>query len=210
MNNKNFIIVVGMDYTEISDHALAYALGLATREPKAEVHAISVLPRVHVDPSNVPKSTLLDAEVAALRLTRYIESKLSELSPAATLRARVISHVRCDRPAQGIAQLASDLQADLIVVGTHGRHGVSRLLLGSVAEGVLRVAPCPVLIMHPKAHLPDGPALEPVCPRCLETRKQSLGGELWCEQHREKHGRRHTYHQGDRAGAETNFPLVSH
>jgi nucleotide-binding universal stress UspA family protein len=47
-----------------------------------------------------------------------------------------------------IAQLARDWNADLLVVGTHGRRGVSRLLLGSVAEGMVRVAPCPLLLVR--------------------------------------------------------------
>jgi nucleotide-binding universal stress UspA family protein len=47
--------------------------------------------------------------------------------------------------AEGILAAAADEQADLIVMGTHGRGGLSRLLMGSVAEHVLRKAPCPVL-----------------------------------------------------------------
>jgi hypothetical protein len=117
--------------------------------------------------------------------------------------------LRLESPAHEIAQLASDLEADLVVVGTHGRRGASRLLLGSVAEGVVRLAPCAVLVVRPKAP-PDveAPKIEPPCPRCLEARRASGGKELWCEQHQQRHGRRHTYHSVDRVGAETNFPLV--
>ena len=48
-------------------------------------------------------------------------------------------------PASAIARLAEEIDADLIVMGTHGRTGLSRLLMGSVAEAVVRRAPCPVL-----------------------------------------------------------------
>ena len=214
MKTKPYLIVVGLDYSELSDAALTHAFELAAREQAAEVHAISVLPPVHADASHVPKATLLDGEIASARLRDYVETKLRGFSSAregrsASVPGRVVSHVRFDAPANGIAQLASDLEADLVVVGTHGRQGLVRLMLGSVAEAVLRLAPCPVLVMRPKSQLPDGPAIEPPCPRCVETRENSAGSELWCAQHLERHGRRHTYHQGDRAGVETNFPLLT-
>ena len=214
MKTKLNVIVVGLDYSELSDAALARAFELASREPAADVHVISVLPPVHADPSYLPKATLLDAEIASGRLKDYVETKLRDFSAAhegrrASVPGRVVSHVCFDAPAHGIAQLAADLEADLVVVGTHGRQGLARLMLGSVAEAVLRLAPCPVLVMRPKSQLADGPAIEPPCPRCVEAREKSAGSELWCAQHQERHGRRHTYHQGDRAGVETNFPLVT-
>ncbi len=113
-----------------------------------------------------------------------------------------------DRPAYQIAQLAADVEADLVVVGTHGRRGVSRFLLGSVAEMTTRLAPCPVLVVRSKAIPVPVPSIEPPCPRCLETRRATDGQEFWCEQHRERHGRRHTYHQTDRVSADANLPLV--
>jgi len=50
--------------------------------------------------------------------------------------------------ADTVAQLARDWKADLLVVGTHGRRGVSRMLIGSVAERIVRVAPCPLLLVR--------------------------------------------------------------
>ena len=66
----------------------------------------------------------------------------------------------------------------------------------------------PSLVIPPLAHELPTPAIEPPCPRCVTARQESGGKETWCEQHREHHGRRHVYHQGDRVGAETNMPLV--
>lgn len=66
-------------------------------------------------------------------------------------------------PAHAIVTLAHELPADLIVVGTRGRGGISHLLLGSVAERVIRVAPCPVLVVkHPEHEFihPDATPLE--------------------------------------------------
>lgn len=61
--------------------------------------------------------------------------------------------VRCDAvlglPGQAILTVAEEIQADLIVMGTHGRRGISHLLLGSVAEYVLRNAKCPVVTVKP-------------------------------------------------------------
>lgn len=54
-------------------------------------------------------------------------------------------------PAQAITQVAADKDADLIVVGTHGRKGLTRLLMGSTAESLLRRSPCPVLVVKHKA-----------------------------------------------------------
>jgi nucleotide-binding universal stress UspA family protein len=54
-------------------------------------------------------------------------------------------------PGQEIVKAAKDWGADLIVVGSHGRRGLTRALVGSVAETVMRHAPCPVLVVRPKA-----------------------------------------------------------
>jgi nucleotide-binding universal stress UspA family protein len=57
-------------------------------------------------------------------------------------------------PAEKIVQLAKEEEVDLIVIGSHGRRGMSRRLMGTVAEAVARGAPCPVLIMRPHARTP--------------------------------------------------------
>jgi len=64
-----------------------------------------------------------------------------------------------------------------------------------------------VLVVPPKEPSAEV-KIEPACPECLRTRADPNSHELWCAQHRERHGRRHTYHQADRSGSETNFPLV--
>jgi nucleotide-binding universal stress UspA family protein len=58
---------------------------------------------------------------------------------------RVESRVEEGEPATGIVSAARAMESDLIVMGTHGRTGLGRLLMGSVAENVLRTAPCPVV-----------------------------------------------------------------
>jgi hypothetical protein len=100
-------------------------------------------------------------------------------------------------------QLASDLQADVIVVGTHGRRGLARFLIGSTAERVVRLATCAVLVERPTVATAEetGPQIEPPCPRCAETRRSTGNAELWCSQHRGHHGRRHTYHLAEKDAA---------
>ncbi len=128
--------------------------------------------------------------------------------PRVTPFQHLYTHQRSNDPAHELAQLAADVEADLVVVGTHDWHGVTRLVLGSVAEAVTRLAPCPVLVVRRKAVPPPVPVIQPACEACLEARRASNGAIFWCEQHQAHHGRRHTYHQGDRASGATNFPLV--
>lgn len=206
-----YVILVGTDYSEASDLALERALELARQTEGAQVHV------VHVQHPNIAALRGLETESLSASLRRAATELLAHVSTrvaafqerhgvAAT--GQVFSHVREAEPGREIAQLAADLEADLVVVGTHDRHGIERWMLSSVAEVVGRLAPCPVLIMRPKAIPVPLPAIEPPCPGCVEVRFASQGAEFWCEQHRERHGQRHTYHQSDRVGGETNFPLV--
>jgi nucleotide-binding universal stress UspA family protein len=216
MTPETYVVLVGIDFSELADHALQEALVLASRRANAEVHVLSIIPVPSLDPRYAtPAYALLDEEgslaSAGERLRAHVEVQLekfaikhSELSS----RPRIVSHVNIDTPAQGIAQLASDIGADLIVVGTHNRRGVGRMLLGSVAEGTVRRARCPVLVI-PAEVQQEEVKLTPPCPECVRARRESAGGQLWCAQHLERHGRRHTYHQSDRSGAESNFPLVT-
>jgi len=63
--------------------------------------------------------------------------------------------VRTGKPSGVIVQYANDNQVDLIAIGTHGRTGVSRMLMGSVAEAVVRNAECPVMALGPGASMPQ-------------------------------------------------------
>ncbi|HET9958199.1 MAG TPA: universal stress protein [Polyangiaceae bacterium] len=219
-HSKPYLIVVGVDYSKTGDLALERAFELATERENAEVHIVYVLQTLSAlapvelgvgiggpDPSLVKE--------ASEQLRKYAERKLDEFKSkfAGTgkkrLFERAVSHLRLDAPAQEVAQLAADLEADLVVVGTHGRKGATRLLVGSVAEGVVRLAPCPVLVVREKRVHEEGPKIEPPCPDCLEIRRTSNNKELWCARHREHHIIAHTYHYRDRVGEETNFPMVT-
>lgn len=212
---KPYIIVAGVDYSEIGDRALERAFELATQQPNAEVHVVNIAsaygPMVTIELGTDVRT--LSLQEASNELNGYVEKKLGEFASRHDKNAptfnRACTHVRLDSPAEGIAQLASDLEADLVVVGTNGRHGMRRVLLGSVAEGVVRLSPCQVLVVRPKVVEVAAPQIEPPCPDCVAARRESGGTELWCAQHNERHDARHTYHYIPRNVAETNFPLVS-
>jgi nucleotide-binding universal stress UspA family protein len=213
---KPYIVVVGVDYSEQSRLALREALRLASARGPSEVHVLYVEAAAswlsHPSSTNSFSTTILSE--AFPRLERFVSEELRvfrELQGALETSPplRVLSHIRTETAAREIAQLANDLEADLVVVGTHGRTLLAHLMLGSVAHGVVSLSPCPVLVVRAKHELPAGPAIEPPCPNCLLAREQSGGSALWCSQHREHHGqRRHTYFQGDRSAIETEFPLV--
>ena len=108
---------------------------------------------------------------------------------------RGIGHVRVGAIAEEIAALATEVRADLLVVGTHGRRGVRRLLMGSVAERAVRIAPCPVLIVRPRDFraMEGLTEIEPACPDCLKAREASQGARWWCEAHTEEPVAPHRY-----------------
>jgi len=217
MTRKPYVILVGTDFSELADLALEQALLLASERNNAEVHVLSIVavPMALDGRYAIPAYSVLDeANTLAVTIERvraHVQARAESFRtkhPERSLPVRIESHANFGAPALGIAQMAADLGADLVVVGTHNRHGVERVLLGSVAEGTVRHARCPVLVIpaeQPKNEL----QIAPPCPECVRTRRESAGAQLWCAQHRERHGRRHTYHQADRSGAESNFPLVN-
>lgn len=218
---KPYVIVVGVDYSPASDLALHHAFELAATRIRADVHVVNVVRMYGVQalvdaPAEPYGFSAVSLEGARAQLRAHVEQRQRAFLVGQAERGvttgvgSVMSHLRLEAPAQELAQIASDLEADLLVVGTQGRRGITRLLLGSVAEAIVRLAPCPVLVVRSKALQPDGPRIEPPCVQCLETRRASAGQEYWCEQHRERHGQRHTYHQVDRVGSETEMPLVIH
>jgi len=76
-------------------------------------------------------------------------AKVQPTSPGVRFEHRLLS----GDPAPAVAELARREQVDLIVMSSHGRSGWGRLLMGSVAEGVMREAPCPILIVKPRCKL---------------------------------------------------------
>jgi len=195
--SKRRVVVVATDFSPFSDAAMDRGFELAFEDPNVELHVIHVarFDGVLVGLEIGAERLTVDMNQASENLQTYVKARLASFTGDSTSNrsfTRAVTHVRIDAPADGIVQLASDLGAQLVVVGTHGRQGVTRALLGSVAEQVVRSAPCSVLVVRPQKV--TSPEIEAPCPQCAEARLASEGQQLWCAEHRQHHGRRHTYH----------------
>jgi nucleotide-binding universal stress UspA family protein len=210
---KRIAIVVGVDFSKTGDLAVDRALELALERGDTDLHLVNVVRTfgagVQLELPGSPGFSSMSLGDAAQQLRLYAEARLARFrrehgESAKAGSVRIVTHVRLDAPAEEMAQLAADLEADLVVVGTHGRRGLSRVLMGSVAEGVVRLSPCTVLVVRPKAS--TSPHVEPPCSECLKTRRESGGAEFWCKQHRDRHGQRRTYLASDKGGEEGDPP----
>lgn len=130
-------ILFPTDFSEAAEAASVHAVHLARRFDAA-LHVL------HVAPSAEGGSDVLEE---SRRISRVVKSGVS------TTRVQVQ-----DRPVpDGILDYAEDHAVDLIVMGTHGRTGIGRLVMGSVAEAVVRKAPCPVFAVRAKEDDPSKP-----------------------------------------------------
>lgn len=209
MSSSVYRIVVGTDFSDTANVALRHAFELASKEQKAEVHVVNAVHHlgeyVQMDLPETP-AYRLPLDEAQDKIEAHVGAQLSSWQEETKKTfSRCVTYLSVEFPAIAVAQLAADLDADLIVVGTHGRQGLRRLVLGSVAEAVVRLAHVPVLVVRPKDAEAKLPEITPPCQKCVEVRKTSGGEELWCEQHQERHGRRHTYHYESRLNNDGNI-----
>ncbi len=140
-------ILVPMDFSAPSDAALEYARTVATRFG-ASLHLLHVAE----DPyRSVYTTDVFVPEIEGLR-DGILDSALGRLEDRVSPQDVSGRHTTIDAvigtPAWSIVDYAGAHDIDLIVMGTHGRGGMSHLLMGSVAERVVRTAPCPVLIVR--------------------------------------------------------------
>lgn len=197
MSSHGYVAVVGIDFSDMSNKALDQALEVTSLRG-GEVHVVYVESDLPLDPmfgDAIRTATTNESLVESVR-ARAAERLGVVLKQQGKLQVkRIVAHLRKGSAADEIAQLAADLDADLVVVGSHGRRGVSRLVLGSVADKVSRLARCPVWIIRPKSHDASErvPEIEPACPDCLKHRAATNGAELWCARHSEHHIRAHGF-----------------
>lgn len=141
-------ILVPLDFSPPSDYALRYATALAA-DFGASLHVLHVIEdRLMMGPW--PVEVYL-GEVPRLRegLIKEAESRTLDCLKAIENRGlQATGEVLIGGPFQTIVDLANTSGVDLIVMGTHGRTGITHLLIGSVAERVIRHAPCPVLVVR--------------------------------------------------------------
>ena len=144
-------ILCPTDFSENSEYALKYALALATLT-QADLQLFHV-----VEPITYPQSTeffepVLDEVELMMKMETAFQQQLED--QVTTLKAKypkIKGKLVTGNTFLEIIQAARDDDLDMIVMGTHGRTGLAHVLIGSVAERVVREAPCPVLtVKHPE------------------------------------------------------------
>ncbi len=185
-------VVVAIDFTPASDHALRHAVAIIRGFTDCELDALHVIdPHTPglLGPGELSHMTE-EIRAAPAKLERYV---LERISAGSGLLGRGLGiHVRAGSASEEIVAFAESVGAEMIVVGSRGRKGLRKLLLGSVAARVVDRATCPVLIAAPEA-AERVPQIIPPCPDCLETQRVSGRARWWCARHSEHHARAHSY-----------------
>jgi nucleotide-binding universal stress UspA family protein len=190
-NERPFLLVLGLDLKDQASSGFAFdaAVRIVSRIPGSEMHVVHVVG----DDVGVEAS---QQTAGLLRL--YVNEKAAALPVPGPQRIGV--HVRRGDAAREIAQLATDVGADAIVVGTHRTPHLKTLFVGSTAERVMATAACPVFVAGPRPRPEPSHiiVIEPPCPDCVQTRFATQGRTWWCARHSEHHHvRRHhiySYH----------------
>jgi nucleotide-binding universal stress UspA family protein len=141
-------ILVPTDFDICSSATVRYAAELAEK-----FGAELVLLNVVQDLALAMPDAVMPTPVPAPVITELMEASKTGLANLVTAenlsRLNPKLEVRVGSPAGEIVSAANDLKVDLVCIGTHGRGGIAHFLLGSVAEKVVRQAPCPVLTIRP-------------------------------------------------------------
>jgi nucleotide-binding universal stress UspA family protein len=138
-------LLVPIDFTETSDRALDYAVALA----KKLGAKITVMHAYELPIYGFPDGALVATVDVATRISQAAQEGLTaavEKRKSSGVEMRAI--LRDGPPVEEIATVAEDVKADLVVLGTHGRRGLRRAIMGSVAEEVIRELTVPVLTVH--------------------------------------------------------------
>jgi nucleotide-binding universal stress UspA family protein len=138
-------ILVATDFSETSDHALAYAIEFAR-----SLHAAIVLVHSYELPIyGFPDGSVIATADMATRISNAAQTGLDSVAKNhAASGVEITRVVRNGAPAEEVNAVADEVDADVIVIGTHGRRGLARALLGSVAERIIRTATRPVLTIR--------------------------------------------------------------
>lgn len=139
-------VLVPTDFSEESFKAIAYARAFLNRF-SATAHLVYVhdIDFAYAVPAMMTSSPLISGEDVERRLRKDLEKLGKQFELSGSTQAR---HVRTGRAYRQICEVANEIGAELIVIATHGRTGLRRLVLGSTAERVVQHAPCPVLVVR--------------------------------------------------------------
>ena len=181
------VIIAALDRSPATDQVIQTATSLAARIAGAEIHLVHT-----VDAGNPPGATAIALTETFREAHAFLDESAGRI--AAYFSGGIVTHLAAGDPAREIIQLAADVEADLIVVGTHGKKTLERLLMGSVSLAVVKKAPCAVLVARPK-ETEASPEIEPPCPKCLEAQRESQGQTLWCAQHTGRHAKARLHYE---------------
>ncbi|HEU4577112.1 MAG TPA: universal stress protein [Polyangiaceae bacterium] len=141
-------LIVGVDYSDFCIPAVDQALQISAGSPSTHLVAVLALPEA--TPTRLQEAEELTeafVERAQENLVRLVQNRARALGAPLP---RVSGRVCFGEAAKCLLAQARDLKADLLLVGTHSRRGLDHLLMGSVAEEVVREAPCSVLVARAK------------------------------------------------------------
>lgn len=145
-------VVVGFDFSHSGSAALHRAVTLAARAPFHVLHVVCVIDPEEAIPS-IPSYNGIDYMYAA-RVQEILAAEIQRELDEAEVSSRVhfFVHARIGSACQEILDLAREVGADLIMLGSHGMTGIERMLIGSVSERVVREAGCTVEVVRPKRY----------------------------------------------------------
>lgn len=154
-------ILAPVDFGACSETALGQALAILALRPEARLRVVHVYeppyyaPEALVNLPGEPPLPMIDyvRQQAERQLDAFMATHRGEAGQAERIDSRIAAGLAFEE----IPREASAWNADLMVMGTHGRQGLSHLLLGSVAERVIRQAPCPVLVIRATTKEPTAP-----------------------------------------------------
>ena len=138
-------ILVPVDFSEHSQKALRYALAFATQFD-AEVTLVHIVEQM-VYPGDWMYPPLAVTDFASEKREQIL-TRMRALDAGSGVKTKHV--VRLGRAWQEVIEIARETKADLIILATHGYTGIKHVLLGSVAEKIMRHAPCPVLSVRPE------------------------------------------------------------
>ena len=147
-------ILCPVDFSDTSQHALDHAAAIAHRD-QARLTVLYVF--VNLPSMDVPPLVLSPADRERIRVD--LQRMCAKMPPDVPVEFRILEAEGVQRT---ILAEQADLDADLLVLGTHGRSGFQHMVLGSVTEKVIRSVKCPTLVVPPRA--PDVPPGVPVRP----------------------------------------------
>ncbi len=189
-STPRFVLVVAMEASADADRVLDAACTYARTIAGAELHLVHAVEPYETDGFPVGEAH----DRAVTRGRSFLDEKAR--GALAQSGVTVVGHLRESPAVTAILQTAASTDADMVIVGTHDRKGISRWALGSVAERVMRDAACPVLVVRPKHHVTfHAPEIEPQCQDCLRAQRESKSAKLWCARHSEHHPVAHLHYE---------------